>query len=459
MINCIKKVLMLFLLGICTTIYAQEIPTSFPRKTLMEHFTGDQCPNCPAGMNAITEYIQTKDSSIIWVSHHEGYNTDEYTLTESSSIGKVVGLYSVGVPSISLNRTRLVGNFNVFLPSYLLSYPLEIDSVAEASVVIDHSYNSETRQLDATISGLVANTEIENYLLTVLIKENRLVGKQADSQTSWKAAPWLEYMHTRVARKFLTAALGDEVKVENQAFSKTFSITIDKAWVAENCCIVAYITPLSPQRPVINAEQTPLIKGTTGGEQYFPYGITESQAPDKDPITIDSLVQTKISDTILELKLFSKRTIRSSTQGSVKAVLYVYLNTETEKLETGNYPIQEGNALGTITPGYRIDEERTFGGSRLVYAQSVPLTIDNEIIPAHVWRMSGGELVVDETGNFTLNMQTYNGKTAQAIYTAPYTSVENTTISTIQVQKVLYNGQFYILKNGKQYDLFGHTIR
>lgn len=152
----------------------------------------------------------------------------------------------------------------------LLSYPLEIDSVAEASVVIDHSYNSETRQLDATISGLVANTEIENYLLTVLIKENRLVGKQADSQTSWKAAPWLEYMHTRVARKFLTAALGDEVKVENQAFSKTFSITIDKAWVAENCCIVAYITPLSPQRPVINAEQTPLIKGTTGGELYMP---------------------------------------------------------------------------------------------------------------------------------------------------------------------------------------------
>lgn len=86
------------------------------------------------------------------------------------------------------------------------------------------------------------------------------------------------------------------------------------------------------------------------------------------------------------------------------------------------------------------------------------MTIDNEIIPAHVWRMSGGELVVDETGNFTLNMQAYNGKTAQAIYSEPYTSVENTPISAIQVQKVLYNGQFYILKNGKQYDLFGHTI-
>ena len=70
------------------------------------------------------------------------------------------------------------------------------------------------------------------------------------------------------------------------------------------------------------------------------------------------------------------------------------------------------------------------------------MTIDNEIIPAHVWRMSGGKLVVDETGNFTLNMQAYNGKTAQAIYTAPYTSVENTPISAIQVQKILCNGQF-----------------
>ena len=45
-----KKIFTFVLLFVAVMMSAQEVPTSFPRKYLIEHFTGDQCGYCPGGM-------------------------------------------------------------------------------------------------------------------------------------------------------------------------------------------------------------------------------------------------------------------------------------------------------------------------------------------------------------------------------------------------------------------------
>ena len=454
---------------------AQEVPTFFPRKFLLEHFTSANCNMCPLGMKYIAEYLDQQTTPYIWVSHHAVYGTDEYTIPESNAIAmSYLGMNSV--PSVVFNRTEQRGyvvNSAWNLETWMAEgYRVEGDTMAEASVVIDHKFSALTRKLTVTVSGQVANKDRAEYLLTILIKENRLVGKQADANTSYKQTGWVEYMHPRVVRDVVTATLGDTVKVVNQAYSYSTSYSVSREWVADNCCVVAYLTPLE-KSPVINAEQVPLVAGTEGGEQYGPYGITDKQGPSSS-VSFDSVKLVKRGERQLELMMTSSKTMQTYA-GICKQVGYVCVNTEDDVLQAGTYPIVEGESLGTITPGYRVDEEETFSGSRLVYAVSADLK-NGIVTPVHMWRMSSGEMTIDVDGNISLNFMTYNGASVTA--TAKYDfspaatgGVDGVLISpegsndysqaNLQgsgVRKVLCNGQLLIEHQGQWYTVLGYRV-
>ena len=446
-------VILLLLAGIKMSA---ETPTFFPRKFLLEHFTSANCNQCPMGMKYIVDYLDRQTTPYIWVSHHAVYGTDEYTIPASNAIAmNYLGMNSV--PSVVFNRSKQDGLL-VIGAWDIENLVVKDDTVAEASVVIDHQFDATTHRLDISVSGQVANKERTEYLLTILIKENGLVGKQEDAYCSWKGAKWQEYMHPRVVRDMVTATLGDTVKVENQAYSYTTSYIVDDEWVAENCCVVAYLTPLE-KSPVINAEQVALVAGTEGGEQYGPYGITEGKGPNTS-ISFDSVRVTQLGNGQLEMMLISSKTIKTNYFGICKQVGYLYVNTAASVLEPGTYPILESEEESTIRAGYRVDEEERLGGSRLLYAVSADLK-NGVVTPIHQWRMNEGNMVLDEAGNISINFTTYNGTTVTA--TAKYdfsviTNVEH-TISDRENIKVLRNGQLVIEHQGQWYGILGERLK
>ena len=457
-----KKSLVILLLMAALGMSAQEVPTFFPRKFLLEHFTSANCNECPMGMKYIVEYLDKQTTPYIWVSHHAVYGTDEYTIPASNAIAKnYLGINTV--PSVVFNRSEQDGL--LVIKAWDLDYwnadgrKVADDTLSEASVVIEHQFDMATRRLDVTVSGQVANTHRKEYLLNILIKENGLVGKQEDAFCSWKGAKWKEYMHPRVVRDFVTATFGDTVKVENQAYSYTKSYVIDEEWIPENCCVVAYLTPLE-KSPVINAEQVALVVGTEGGEQYGPYGITEGKGPNTS-ISFDSVSVTRLSNGQLEMMMSSSKTINTKF-GICKQVGYVCVNTEDSVLIPGTYPIEDSGDEGTITAGYRVDEEERLDGSRLLYAVSTNLQ-NGIVTPIHHWRMSSGEMVVDEDGNISLNFTTYNGTSVTAIakydFSPAATGVEDVEgCRSSVVQKVLRDGHLLIEKQGRWYTIWGYRL-
>ena len=456
-----RKTLVILLLMAAMGMSAQEVPTFFPRKFLLEHFTSANCNQCPRGMKYIVEYLDKQTTPYIWVSHHAVYGTDEYTIPASNAIAmNYLGMNTV--PSVVFNRSEQDG-LMVIGAWTIENLVVKDDTVAEASVVIEHQYDEVSRRLDVTVSGQVANTDRKEYLLSILIKENGLVGRQEDAFCSWKGAKWKEYMHPRVVRGLVTATFGDTVRVENQVYSYSTSYVIDTAWVPENCCVVAYLTPLE-KSPVINAEQVALVAGTEGGEQYGPYGITEGKGPNTS-ISFDSVKVTRLGNGQLEMMLTSSKTIKTSYFGICKQVGYVCVNTEDSVLQAGVYPIDENAVNGTITAGYRVDEEERLGGSRLLYAVSADLK-NGIVIPIHQWRMSQGEMVLDEAGNISLNFTTYNGTsvTATAVYdfSPAATGLEDVgslgdqEFRSSGVRKVLREGQLLIEKQGRWYTVWGY---
>ena len=456
-----KKIFTVLVL-LCATfvVSAQEVPSSFPRKYLIEHFTGDQCGYCPYGMYSIMEYSANTTTPCIWVSHHYGYNNDEYTIPESAKIGSTCGVQ--GAPNMAMNRTKVQGSTIAFHPGYLVEDGMaetiadKCDTTAEASVVIEHTYNAETRQLDVTVSGQVANTEVTEYLLTVLIKENGLIGKQADYYWSWKTAGYKEFMHPCVVRDLLTVSqLGDTVKVENQAYSMTFTYTVSEKWVAENCNVVAYITPLA-KKPIINAEETPLVAGFTGGTEYQPFGITENQAPtNATKLSFDSLALNKVADDKLAIELVAKSSTRSDFYGPLKLSVYLEFNTPDTILPIDTLDFVDGNELNTFSTGTVDIVEQSFAGSHMAYY----LAADMEQL-CHIWRIKSGKLLVYEDGSFYASGKLDNSKNFTITCTLPKddTAVEDVVFDKAHVEKLMRNGQFVISIDGIEYDVQGRII-
>ena len=432
------------------------IPSSFPRKYLIEHFTGDGCGYCPYGMYSIMEYsAYLTTTPCIWVSHHYGYNTDEYTIPESSKIGSTCGVQ--GAPNMAMNRTKVQGTTIAFHPGYLVEDGMattiasKCDTVAEASVVIDHTYDAATRKLNVTVKGLVGNPETKEYLLTVLIKENGLIGKQADYYWSWKTSGYKEFMHPCVVRDLLTVSqLGDTVKVEKQSYSKTFTYTVPEEWVAENCNVVAYITPLS-KKPIINAEETPLVVGTTGGAEYLPFGITENQAPtNASKLKFDALELSKPSDNKLEVKLVASSSTRSDFYGPVKLVVVLEFNTPESVLPMDTLEYVAGDELNTFSTGTVDLVSQTFGGSRMQYY----LSADMETL-CHTWRIKSGKLLMDSNGGFLTTGNLYNDKYFSITCTLPESAAaaKNIVFNQEHVEKLAQHGRFVINIDEIEYDI------
>ena len=452
-----KKIFTILLLSVAMMTMAQEVPASFPRKFLIEHFTGTWCAYCPYGMMAIDYAVQTSETPYIWVSHHMN---DNYSTNEGYEI---YGIYAAavpeierGVPSMMLNRSQQAQGMG-FHPGYLPDMTITDATTAEASVVIDRTYNPETRQLDITVSGQVANTTTTSYLLTVLIKENGIISSQNDAYFAW-GSKWKEFIHPRLSRAFLSAATGDRVNVENQAYSKTYTYTLNEKWVPENCCVVAYITPLTKQ-PIINAEQAEIVEGTTGGEHFYPLGITSTNEPSNpEKITFDSIVVNKTEADKINVLLISEKLVNHAQYGELQPVLALEINTTSDKLPIDTLDISAGKEENTITAGSFDINTFTYGGSCYYYVDPAALKA-GVVDPYFAWRLNKGKLAIDAKGNILTAGNFYNGKHFTMRYTAPInTALEDIILPKQQSVKYIQDGKLIIRNNGAKYDVVGKKL-
>ena len=444
-----KKIFTVLLLSVAMTTMAQEVPASFPRKFLIEHFTGTWCAYCPYGMMSIDYAVQMSETPYVWVSHHLD---DNYSIDGGYNIFSIAA--ADGIPAMMLNRSNQSQGFS-FHPGYLPEMTITDATTAEASVEIEHTYNAETRQLDITVSGQVANTTTTSYLLSVLIKENGIISSQSDAYFAWGSS-WKEFIHPRISRAFLSAATGDMVNVTNQAYSKTYTYTLNEKWVPENCCVVAYITPIT-KKPIINAEQTAIVAGTTGGEQFYPLGITPNGAPNNtDKIVFDSIVVNKKEADKLEVYLFSETLVNHAQYGYLKPMLALEINTTSDALPIDTLDILAGNIENTITAGYFDMETMSYRGSCYHYVD--PVALQAGVIDRYfTWRLNKGKLAIDAQGNILTAGNFYNGKHFTMRYTAPKTTaLDEVAAEQTQVTKYMHNGQLIIRKNGVEYDVLGN---
>jgi len=439
---------------------ADPVGTTYPRVQLIEHFTGADCGYCPGGMDYIYEAYSQDQDNMVWVSNHYGFGSDEYSIKESTTIGKKLGVN--GAPMISVNRYKYTNssagytNAKSYHPYYISSVLKKQDKTATSCVSLERKYDAATGILHVKATVKTSEEELPSVFLTVGVTESGTVGRQSDYESSWEG--WDEFTHTHTIRCYATAALGDEVIFQNRVATAEYDIEINSKWVAENCELVAWITN-DTYMPVLNAAKLPVVDGTQGGENIKHGGVTMTPVADTYPengapvasFELEAVqTQIKTSGDLTYCYLFGYNQAVDcgaySTYGTMfpGVELYIVLPTGTTELPAGTYSVASTLAENTVIAGSRNDEALQLEGSLLDYL----LNYSGKQYVIYQWMLAGGTLTVTADGlSFTGN--TKNGSNVSFSYSAA-----TSTVAPLRIAAKPARAEYMLVNEGPAARLF-----
>lgn len=221
--------------------------TTFAHKMLLEQFTTLQCTFCPRGQKVL-ETLAGKRSNVVWVAHHTGYGSDQFTIQASED------LYNYGItsaPRAMFDRSMLSVSENS-RPAFGIGYNLNdgvqylsepftevLNRPAFVSVGIESSYDAASRRLSLKVSGERNKLFSKLYgssNLTVYLVEDSLVSRRP--QTGGTPA---DTIHNHVVREALTASLGNAIVWDGDSYSQEFDTTLPADYNVDNLKVVAFV--------------------------------------------------------------------------------------------------------------------------------------------------------------------------------------------------------------------------
>lgn len=261
------------------TVYNSEDVVA--RNVLIETFTGITCGNCPAAHEREAEAFADRD--VIMVAHHAGFYDDLLTTDADKSY---TWFFNQGgstfAPAIMMDRTNVNSFYATDYPGpvFYPGDPSEMRMVYETlekvpatvSVSLSANYDPSTRQLTVNASGDVISTPGgKDHRINVWLVESGIKTKQSQSGSSLGR----DYIHDHVFRKNLSGTWGDAISLAGKSYEKSYTCTLDAAWVPENMEVVAFLANIDADDAtncrVLNANKIPLtsaegIRGVIGNQ-------------------------------------------------------------------------------------------------------------------------------------------------------------------------------------------------
>ncbi len=232
---------------------------------LLERFTGEDCPYCPLADAPIDAFIKQMTEAGLRVSYvaYHVMNKDFLAINEPYDIRDYF-LVS-GFPAISVNRSvtpngQSLSQNGAISKDDATMWTNKMKNGKQGVKInrIDQTI-SDDGTLEAVIEGVALKNSFdpEDLYLTVIVTEDNIPARnQAGAKKGYK--------HHAVPRLYLTAAVGDKLKVDaDGSFKVTLRGTLKSDWNGSECHVVAIVHPSIKQaklakRAVHTAETAPL---------------------------------------------------------------------------------------------------------------------------------------------------------------------------------------------------------
>lgn len=227
---------------------------SYNKRVLLEEFTGESCPNCPAAANLLHQLLQLPEykDNIDAVCHHTGYYDDNFTLSTDSPLGYLYNIPEYGgtfAPAFAIDRVP-VRSYDQQTAKYYMApafFPSptslvtnlldqQKEEVALSHVDIDFDVPGEhDKKLNVTFTAKRLSDILDNDgRLTVYLVEDNV---KAISQANAPAG----FLHQHVTRQTNSTWGEPIVWDDNNEFTYTFEFTLGTSYKLEDLRIVAVI--------------------------------------------------------------------------------------------------------------------------------------------------------------------------------------------------------------------------
>lgn len=222
--------------------------TQYPRNAVVEEFTTEQCPKCPAGAKVLTSALAKVDETRTFTAcHHAGYGTDWLTKSwDEDLVGLMFGNQGSFAPGIMFNRTsddlpkgqNLLGNvlsINAYSASAIAAFiKNELNGLADATLTVDVALSEDGNTANVTVNGECnEGYDTESSLLTLYLTEDNIKAKSQSGASG-------KFYHNHVIR-YANSSWGEQVEWDNQKFTKTFSIPLNSTWAKDKMKVVAFL--------------------------------------------------------------------------------------------------------------------------------------------------------------------------------------------------------------------------
>lgn len=222
------------------------------RRILIEDYTGHTCGNCPRSHEKLQDLIEIYGNKLVPICMHVGsfaephagtkYSTD-YRTPAGDELNLFFGNENAGLPNGMINRFSLDGNVTLSHSVWQQVIDSLLNIALEADLKISSTYNASSNSLDVSVV-ITALTDITSKVnLVVYIKEDSLISCQMDY--AHNPVDIIDYTHRYVMRGAINSTWGDVVGETgmsmNQSITKTYSYTLNSAWNASHCKIVAFV--------------------------------------------------------------------------------------------------------------------------------------------------------------------------------------------------------------------------
>lgn len=215
---------------------------NYLRIVLLEEFTTESCPNCPAAAKAISELLADKSMSrhMAVVCHHSGYHTDDFTTQTDRDYEWFYGTDGTFAPGVMFNRNAFGALSPVFSASYGKEYIATfIKAIAngESSLIIraEANYSDDGTKLSVKVYGnKIAEFGNTDQRITLFLTEDNVLAKsQAGSGTD-------TYYHQHVMRG-INSTWGVPVEWNGDGFTYEYTFDINPTWKKTDIKVVASV--------------------------------------------------------------------------------------------------------------------------------------------------------------------------------------------------------------------------
>lgn len=219
------------------------------RKVLVQEFTGQLCPNCPLGHEALDNIAKQYGKNAVIVSIHAGdmaFDDPDFGLKtpDGDAYAKEWGIQQY--PSAIVNRKGVMADRSQWQGAVFTALSTSSSVKIDLAAQLAGGEINITSKLESTINAISAK-----YQLWVI--EDNITAMQQDGEEYI-----FEYIHNHVYRASVNGIGGESIAlVPSEAKEMKHSVSVDRKWNTNNLKIVAFIYTDSD---VLQAEEVELGK-------------------------------------------------------------------------------------------------------------------------------------------------------------------------------------------------------